>query len=177
MDLTQLADLGEFVGGIAVIGSLVFVGLQIRANTKIQRAASGTNIQQSWVDLNLRLADSPATVAFARATLPTASLSDFTEEELVRLSLASRAVVQNFEAEFYQYQAGLLNAETWDQHRSWCHSFLQQPAIREWWEMELRQPIYAASFIQELGVAEGSVPVGPAAFTDALQAAREHREP
>lgn len=173
MDLTQLANLGEFVGGIAVVASLLFVGLQIRANTKTQQAASGTRIQQSWADLNLRMADSPAATAFARATEPDASLSDFSEDEIVRISLTGRAIVQNFEAEFYQFQAGLLSSEVWEQHRHWCNSFLQLPAVSEWWAMELRQPVCSASFIQEIAEATESVPVGPAAFTSALRSARD----
>ena len=38
MDLTQLANLGEFIGGVAVIGSLIFVGLQVRHSNKLASA-------------------------------------------------------------------------------------------------------------------------------------------
>ena len=42
MDLTQLANLGEFIGGVAVIGSLIYVGLQVRQGTA-QARVQATN--------------------------------------------------------------------------------------------------------------------------------------
>ncbi len=39
MDLTQLANLGEFVGGIAVVVTLVDLAVQVRGSTREQRAA------------------------------------------------------------------------------------------------------------------------------------------
>lgn len=37
MDLQTLANLGEFLGGVAVIVSLVYVALQVRQNTQSLR--------------------------------------------------------------------------------------------------------------------------------------------
>jgi hypothetical protein len=40
MDITTLAARGEFLGGIAVVVSLVYLASQIRMNTKTVRASS-----------------------------------------------------------------------------------------------------------------------------------------
>ena len=40
MDITTLAAWGEFIGGIAVVVSLVYLALQIRSNTKTVRASN-----------------------------------------------------------------------------------------------------------------------------------------
>ena len=40
MDLTQLADLGEFIGGVAVLVTLVYLVIQIRQGNANSRAAS-----------------------------------------------------------------------------------------------------------------------------------------
>ena len=42
MNLTQLANLGEFIGGIAVLVTLVYLALQVRQNTSALRASSAT---------------------------------------------------------------------------------------------------------------------------------------
>ncbi len=34
MDLTQLANLGEFIGGVAVLVTLIYLALQVRQNTR-----------------------------------------------------------------------------------------------------------------------------------------------
>jgi hypothetical protein len=40
MDIMELGAIGELVGGVAVVASLLFVGVQVRTNTREQRAAS-----------------------------------------------------------------------------------------------------------------------------------------
>ena len=40
MDIMELGAIGELVGGVAVIGSLIFVGLQVRHSNTINRAES-----------------------------------------------------------------------------------------------------------------------------------------
>jgi hypothetical protein len=40
MDITTLAAWGEFIGGIAVVASLIYLAGQIRMNTKTVRAAN-----------------------------------------------------------------------------------------------------------------------------------------
>ena len=51
MDLTQLANLGEFIGGVAVLVTLVYLAVQIRQNTLQVRLSTGTamiaNIQNA----------------------------------------------------------------------------------------------------------------------------------
>ncbi len=165
MDLTQLANLGEFIGGVAVIGSLIFVGLQVRANTKTQRAASGTDTMRSWAEFNQRMAENQEVVALLpRIFDPNESLANLNESEIVYVGLLSRGLLQRFEAEYYQYQAGLLHPELWAQHRSWCHGFLQLPVPAAWWESELQQPLYTAAFIRDVGAPTDIAPVNIASL-------------
>jgi len=42
MDITTLAAWGEFLGGIAVVVSLVYLASQIRQNSKLLRASTAT---------------------------------------------------------------------------------------------------------------------------------------
>lgn len=44
MNLTQLANLGEFVGGVAVLVTLVYLAVQIRMNTR----AIPTHLAKRW---------------------------------------------------------------------------------------------------------------------------------
>ncbi len=46
MDLTQLANLGEFIGGVAVLVTLVYLTTQIRQNTKSVAAAATDSSSQ-----------------------------------------------------------------------------------------------------------------------------------
>ena len=40
MHIMEFGAIGELVGGLAVVGSLIYVGLQIRQNTKMEGAAA-----------------------------------------------------------------------------------------------------------------------------------------
>ena len=42
MNITELGAIGELVGGVAVIASLVYVGLQVRQSTQVGRAQAVT---------------------------------------------------------------------------------------------------------------------------------------
>ena len=40
MDLTQLANLGEFIGGVAVLVTLIYLAAQVRQSTRAQEQAN-----------------------------------------------------------------------------------------------------------------------------------------
>ena len=42
MDITTLAAWGEFIGGIAVVVSLIYLASQIRQNSRLLRASGGS---------------------------------------------------------------------------------------------------------------------------------------
>ncbi len=42
MDITTLAAWGEFIGGIAVVASLIYLAGQIRQNSRLLRASSSS---------------------------------------------------------------------------------------------------------------------------------------
>ncbi len=51
MDLTQLANLGEFIGGVAVLVTLVYLAMQVRQGNKLARADAfqrGAATYSSW---------------------------------------------------------------------------------------------------------------------------------
>lgn len=55
MDLTQLANLGEFIGGVAVLVTLVYLVIQLRQNNVNIRAAARQSLLENWSDIQLDL--------------------------------------------------------------------------------------------------------------------------
>ena len=47
MDIMELGAIGELVGGVPVIGSLLYVGLQVRENTLSQLGKTASISQRS----------------------------------------------------------------------------------------------------------------------------------
>lgn len=59
MDLTQLANLGEFIGGVAVLVTLIYLAVQIRAGRKTFKLASIAGVRQKINAINMTVAANP----------------------------------------------------------------------------------------------------------------------
>ena len=59
MNIDQLGSIGEFIGGIAVVVSLIYVAIQLRRNTKETRSAALEANAYKFVDLNIAIATNP----------------------------------------------------------------------------------------------------------------------
>ena len=65
MSLTDLANIGQVIGAIAVVISLIYVALQIRQNTNAVRSATAQSVHEhfaGWYHLlaaDLELSQSP----------------------------------------------------------------------------------------------------------------------
>jgi len=159
MGLEELANLGELVGGLAVVVSVLYLAYELRANTNSVRAASAASSQDSLAVINELIASTPELALIASRTMAATSLEDLSEEERFRAASLLRANMQRFEAMFFRYEAGLLDARVWDVRRTWLSGFNQLPAVAEWWADERESSIYTPAFIEDLEGAEG-IPIG-----------------
>ena len=63
MDLTQLANLGEFIGGVAVLVTLVYLAAQVRQSNELARADAIHNAVNTWsAERRMRIDDSVSSV-------------------------------------------------------------------------------------------------------------------
>ena len=52
MSIMELGALGEFVGAFAVVATLIYLALQIRSNTNVEKAAALREVLDGYVDRN-----------------------------------------------------------------------------------------------------------------------------
>ena len=77
MDIMELGAIGELIGGVAVIASLVFVGLQVRGSRLQDRLSMLTALDKSWNEINAQIAqDGELGSVFARGIAAPEALSD-----------------------------------------------------------------------------------------------------
>jgi hypothetical protein len=139
MTLSDLASLGSFVSGIAVLVSLIYLALQVRQAEKNQRAA----LNQGYVDRtteNLRwLADAPQAELITRVM---AGELNFTSEEVFRLSMAFRTSLLSTQDAFLQHRAGLIDEMTLENALlGLTRTYLRQPFYRAVWKSGHRETI------------------------------------
>ncbi len=59
MDIMELGAIGELVGGVAVIGSLLFVGMQVRRGNATDSLSANLGIQRSLNEMVQFLSTNP----------------------------------------------------------------------------------------------------------------------
>ena len=69
MDIMELGAIGELVGGMAVVASLIFVGFQIRANAISVQTNSTLGVIQSWYETNDKIGQDPELAALIQNAL------------------------------------------------------------------------------------------------------------
>ncbi len=109
MTLQDFGNLGELIGAIAVVISLVYLAAQIRQNTRALHSSSYSQAaEQLWL-VNLAIAQDHDLARIMADTGTPLSL-----EDTARLSAALNNLFFGSENLFRQYERGLLDSDTWD---------------------------------------------------------------
>src|SRR5215469_10428250 len=147
MSLSDLASLGSFVSGIAVLVSLIYVALQLRQAAKHQRALMHQGYA-ARVSENLHWLSEPVNAGLRARII--AGETTFTVEELYRLGHFLRVGVLNAQDAYLLHQSGLLDSMAYNTSMLGLRrALLSQPVFRAIW-MDMAQTI-APEF---LGVVE-----------------------
>jgi len=126
--LQEYALIAEIIGGVAIVASLIFVGVQLRQNTIATQG--NTRNELIAADLAVLLAPNGTDAAIALR-----SLDDITEEQAVEAVIYLTALLRVREFVWLQYRSGLLDHDTWQAYLSGISSNFNNPRARRYWEM------------------------------------------
>jgi len=132
MTLEQFNFIAEIVASLAVIASLIYIGLEIRQNTGATQAAAA----QAYVDTmsnNVGLINSSSNLADVLHR-GTNGLSNLENGEIIQFGAFLDQNFITFEAFYFQWKAGVLNARLWSIYSHAIADFMIQPGEQEWWE-------------------------------------------
>jgi len=129
MSLADLTTLVSLVSSVAVLVSLLFLGLQIRQSNRNQRSLMQQGRSARNVDLLCRLADPKISETLYRVaqgdTLPDA------DYYVLYGYLAS--VIWSYEDCFFQFHSGMLDPKSWASDVVTLKRLLGNPAYRAVW--------------------------------------------
>jgi hypothetical protein len=133
MDTIQaLGSLGEFVGALAVVISLIYLAQQMSQNTTSVRAASFNSMVQNSIRLlEHAFTDREFADFLHRAQRDPASLS---AAERVRWDAYMTAVYRHFGNLVYQYRVGALDQQMWESYERTLREHLRTPSWGEWFQ-------------------------------------------
>jgi hypothetical protein len=159
--LSQFADLGEILGGIAVVASLVYLAIQIRQNTKTVRASTLHENTDLWSALFLRLSEPDLARAYVAGM---AGQPDIRPLHYTQFFFLCRSMFLAFENQYYQTRHGVLDPEAYASYtRSISKQVLAFRGFRIWWEMN--RAVFSPDFVAHVDAMIARVPeADPALF-------------
>ncbi|MEH6639794.1 MAG: hypothetical protein V7717_11000 [Porticoccaceae bacterium] len=157
MTLEDFARIGEALGGLAVLISLIYVIVELRRNTRSIQTAAAWNADISLAELNEGLSHSPQLSELTmRALDPETKPEDLTPAEFAQFMLVSRSVLQKYQAQWWLWNRGSLSDEMWQLRRRWAKAFVSLPVPGRIWERESDQHQFAQGFVASINSMEVS---------------------
>ena len=141
--LDTLGNLGDFIGGIAVVVTLIYLAMQLRQNTRALKAASWQGVVAGARDasrLRTKVANGPA---WARGI---ASYPQMPAEELARFQAVLTDEALFFQGVYALYESNQLDEQVYRAYLNWFCAIMATPGGCEWWRT-IGQPIFVPAMV------------------------------
>jgi hypothetical protein len=131
MNWDAMGAVGEWVGGLATIGTLFYLAHQVRQNTRTARSAAYQAAASSiseWT--NLVFSDQAIAEKIATAMVDPDTLDAATR---ARVGMAFNSLFRNYENIFYQWYEGAISDGVWE---GWSHQIrgiFWSAGAQSWW--------------------------------------------
>ena len=132
MALVEFYYIAEIVAAVAVIGSLVYLGIQVKGNTRALQATAA----HSFVDTNHSFVGliNQSPVLGDILVRGHKSLSNLEDGEIAQYSAFHDQCVMTMESNYYLMRDGVLDKRLWDTHEVALLELLNMPGMQEWWK-------------------------------------------
>jgi len=130
MNSQKINDWLQIVGLFGVIGSLIFVGLQLRQTQAIALSETYYNRTATSIDANVGVMSSPEALS-GISKIYRNEFDELTMPEAVALEYVIANQLTTLENNHLQYQAGFLSQEHWDKNLKELDCTLTVPLFRE----------------------------------------------
>ena len=142
MTLEALGNLGDLIGGIGVIVTLIYLAVQIRQNTiEVRNAAVQRMLEQSTAIFGSEL-----TMKAAEINSRIKRGEEVSESDQMISQLAIRRNFQLFEQVYLQYLEGRITQEVMDAYKRRLKNHFARPDWEEFWTS--LGPTYTKRFSQ-----------------------------
>ena len=131
MTLENLSQLGEFIGGFGVIFTLIYLAIQVRSNTRSQRADMTARVlerlaaQQHTFGFNIE-----ANRFFMRCV---ADVSHLSFEERGRFQWVMTEFLSSMEFLMQQYEVGNVDQQVWQRWADTLDFWLSFDGVKTYW--------------------------------------------
>jgi hypothetical protein len=165
--LEDINYIAQTIGVLAILASLVFVGIQVRQNSEITRAQVHQQISDTFT-VYLETMANHSNIIFGGAR-SRAGMDSLTDEELLRFSFLMAGLFKIWENAFYQYKSGFLDERNWQSNVKWMLTWYHMPGVQTWWCV--RKDLFANEF--QIFIESSVVPVEDRSISQRLREAAQ----
>ena len=143
MTLDQIANISNIAASLAVVLSLVFIGLQLRQNAHLTRMAAAQTSAQLLSENLGRVIENPELAELLSQT-GNLDVDTLTPTQMLILSNFLSISFRHYEVLHIHRRYGIFEEELWQGSVSRLRSHLDSPGIRGWWRST--RHVYSVSF-------------------------------
>ena len=131
LDLQSLANLGEVIGAVAVVASLLYLARQVRHSLKAQRTENCARALERVSAFQAVLSqDSDLARIFATGVADTSKLTGL---EKIRFAWLLYEPFGSFEFMYHTYKTDEIPEEVWKRWSQTAAWWLSYPGVQPWW--------------------------------------------
>lgn len=131
LNWTAIGAIGELLGAVAVVGTLAYVAIQVRQQTKSIQSASFQATTDALNYINMSIATDPQLLRVISARPQ--SLTELSAEDRYRYSYILLALFRVRETAYHQLNQGTTALQSWTREAITTRQNLESPAARDWW--------------------------------------------
>lgn len=134
MNWDALGAVGEIIGAVGVIVSLLYLASQVRSNSRQLRHSSAQAVLEKLNSLIGQLAFTPgAGDVWSRGLSGLEALEN--DEEIVRFSSMMLQAFWAYEEVLHYRQVGLIEDWAWTHSKAPVEHFMRTPGFQQWWRL------------------------------------------
>ena len=160
MNWEMIAALGQLAAVFVGIPSLIYLAIQIRAQTTERRQSAVNALNVQWGDLTRGLHDSAELSAIFLRGLQ--SFADLDPVSKLRFSAFFNRLVNYFEGMYFAHCDGILGHSSWGRVERTMSDLIAYPGAQQWWEERRHWHTVELSRLIDTLIAKG---IKPTAFS------------
>lgn len=126
MNTSNLADISDIIGSLAVVITLIFLVIQMRENTRAIKASTRQAARDAEAQVIITSIDHPEAILAWTKQEPS-------DEEIVQHNLWLIGFFRNRENDWFQFQRGVMDDATWERYISSMTGLFLSERNRNWW--------------------------------------------
>jgi len=130
--LENLGNIGDFIGGLAVVITLIYLAIQVRHNTVSVQAATVQSAAEANAELMDRFGSDPELLKFYLAGMR--DFESLSPDDRVRFASIMGSIMHRAEGMVDQVERGLLAPETLDAAANRLRTTFMGAGTLAWWE-------------------------------------------